>query len=177
MFNPFQYLNVGDYIVLCTVFAAATGFYKILWKPMMEKKAEMDEKNQNGGGLMTVNKHKTECTDAKTDLRLWIGHEVENATLRIEARIVRLETKMEGLWGPIGDVVKEIVKRPTHMKMDEWVDKIFSESPKDLNKEELVALKEMITVEKNKAPLELKMAYGFALGRIAFLLIDKEDTP
>jgi hypothetical protein len=112
----------------------------------------------------------------KTDCGVLVK-EVNDKSSAQESRISRLEVKMELFWNSVGDVVKNLIKQPTHLRKDELMDKLLDKRDTNISNIELVELKTILYSELPELKLQKSsqsLAYALALAYIDQILYDRD---
>jgi hypothetical protein len=113
------------------------------------------------------------------DCRTEIGaefKEIDTKLLGYESRLARVEVKMELFWNAVGDVIKNMIKQPTHFRKDELMDKLLDKRETDISNTELSELKSILHSELPELKIrksEKSLAYALALAYIDQILYDR----
>lgn len=94
-----------------------------------------------------------------------------------ESRLSRVEVKMELFWNAVGDVVKNLIKQPTHLRKDVLMDKLLDKRDSNISNMELVELKTILNSELpelKKQKSSQSLAYALALAYIDQILYDRD---
>lgn len=94
-----------------------------------------------------------------------------------DSRLSRLEVKMELFWNAVGDVVKNLIKQPTHLRKDELMDKLLDKRDTNISNVELVELKSILHAELPELKIQKSsqsLAYALALAYIDQILYDRD---
>jgi len=103
--------------------------------------------------------------------------EVNDKSNAQDTRISRLEVKMELFWNAVGDVVKNLIKQPTHLRKDKLMDKLLDKRDSNISNVELVELKSILHSELPDLKLQKSsqsLAYALALAYIDQILYDRD---
>jgi hypothetical protein len=94
-----------------------------------------------------------------------------------DSRLSRVEVKMELFWNAVGDVVKNLIKQPTHLRKDELMDKLLDKRETDISNSELMELKTILHYELPELKIQKSsqsLAYALALAYIDQILYDRD---
>jgi hypothetical protein len=125
-------------------------------------------------GTMALN-WKTECGVLFKDVGVLVK-DVNDKSNAQDTRISRLETKMELFWNAVGDVIKNMIKQPTHFRKDELMDKLLDKRDSNISNMELVELKTILHSELPELKIQKSsqsLAYALALAYIDQILYDR----
>lgn len=123
---------------------------------------------------------RTEISKVTLDCKTEIGAGVSVINEKLanqDTRLSRLEVKMELFWNAIGDVVKNLIKQPTHLRKDELMDKLLDKRETDISIGELMELKSILHLELPELKIqksEKSLAYALALAYIDQILYDRD---
>lgn len=94
--------------------------------------------------------------------------------LKLVCRIQALEVKMELFWNRVGEVMRDVIKQPTHLKMDELLDRLAAEGS-CMSMDDLIDLRAMISQRQREVDRKdlLQLHFALCLARIDQLLYEK----
>ena len=118
-------------------------------------------------GILALN-WKTECGTLVKEVNDKLGLQ--------DGRLAKLEVKMELFWNAVGDVIKNMIKQPTHFRKDELMDKLLDKRDTNISNAELVELKSILHSELPELKIQKSgqsLAYALALAYIDQILYDR----
>jgi hypothetical protein len=128
------------------------------------------------GWVLSIRKDMgTMSLDWKTECGVLVK-DVNDKSNAQDTRISRLETKMELFWNAVGDVIKNMIKQPTHFRKDELMDKLLDKRDSNISNMELVELKTILHSELPELKIQKSsqsLAYALALAYIDQILYDR----
>ena len=140
---------MGTYLPLIAIFISIVGLLASLYKQNQDNKE---------------NKRQTLEREKKSQDEL-IGREVAR-----EARMTKLETKVELFWNVVETNVGQLLKSPTHLEKDKLLDKL---AHKELNIEEAETLRSILTDEMQLAGRQNGLiAYALIIGRLEGIIYE-----
>lgn len=129
------------------------------------------------GWVLSIRKDMgTMALDWKTECGVLVK-EVNDKSNAQESRLSRVEVKMELFWNAVGDVVKNLIKQPTHLRKDELMDKLLDKRDTNISNIELVELKSLLHSELPELKIQKSsqsLAYALALAYIDQILYDRD---